>query len=111
MRLVRHPIRLAALIGGIIGLGVAIGIEIGGAANRNSSSVIRMLLPASGSGVVNFSQAKLMQAVFILLIEIGANVLVYAAMFAAPVALAVLIRRLFLRRGNSIASTTPDKEA
>ncbi len=92
-----HPVRLAALIGGMVGLGVAISIEIGGAANRNSSSVIRMLLPAAGSGVVNFSQAKLMQAAFILLMEIGANVLVYAAMFAAPVALIVLIRRAVVR--------------
>lgn len=81
----------------MVGLGVAISIEIGGAANRNSSSVIRMLLPAAGSGVVNFSQAKLMQAAFILLMEIGANVLVYAAMFAAPVALIVLIRRAVVR--------------
>lgn len=98
MRLGRkHPVRLAALIGGIVGLGVAIGIEIGGAANRNSSSAIRMLLPVSGYGVVDFSQARLMQAVFILLIEIGANVLVYAAMFAVPVALVVLIRRAVSR--------------
>lgn len=111
MSIGRHPIRVAALIGGSVGFAVAIGIEIGGAANRNSSSVIRMLLPASGSGVVNFSQAKLMQAVFILLIEIGVNVLVYAAMFAAPVALVVLIRRAFSRRPNSIPSTAPDKEA
>jgi hypothetical protein len=98
MRMARgHPVRVAALIGGAVGLAVAIGIEISGATNHNSSSVIRMLLPAAGYGAVNLSQAKLMQAVFILLIEIGANVLVYAAMFAAPVALVVLIRRAFSR--------------
>lgn len=106
----RHPVRLAALIGGIVGLAVAVSIEIGGAANLNSSSVIRMLLPASGSGVVNFSQAKLMQAVFILLIEIGANMMVYAAMFAAPVAVAVLIRRTFSRRRNSAPFTNPEEK-
>lgn len=85
------------MVGGIVGLAVAIGIEIGGAANRNSSSVIRMLLPASGYGVINLSQAKLMQAVLILLIEIGANVLVYASLFALPVAVVVVIRRAFSR--------------
>lgn len=92
-----HPVRLAALIGGAVGLTVAISIEIGGAANQNSSSVIRMLLPGSGYSAVSFSQAKLMQAVFILLIEVGANILIYAAMFAAPVALVVLIRHAFSR--------------
>lgn len=97
-----HPVRLAALMGGAVGLAVAISIEIAGAANQNSSSVIRMLLPAAGYGAINFSQAKLMQAVFILLIEIGVNVLVYAAMFAAPVALVVLIRRAFSGRGARI---------
>lgn len=97
-----HPIRLAALIGGIVGLGVAISIEIGGAANRNASSVIRMLLPASGYGVVDFSQARLMQAVFVLVIELGVNMLVYAAMFAAPVAVVVLIRRAFSRARNHL---------
>lgn len=103
MRISRnHPVRLAALIGGIVGFGVAISIEIGGAANRNASSAIRMLLPASGYGVVDFSQARLMQAVFILLIEIGVNVLVYAAMFAAPVALIVLIRRVVARPRNQL---------
>lgn len=97
-----HPIRLAALTGGVVGLIVALSIEVGGAVNRNSGAVIHMLLPAAGYGGLRLSQVGLMQAAVILLIEIGANVLVYAAMFAAPVALAVLIRRVASRRRTGI---------
>ena len=88
-----HPVRLAALIGAITGFLVALSIEIGGAAGRNPNAVVRMLLPAADTGIM-LSEGRLMQASLILVIEIVANVAVYALMFALPVAIVVLVRRV-----------------
>ena len=89
-----------SLIGSVVGFGNAVVIELGGIFHWNSSAVVLMLWPTSNLGA-GFNDAKLMQSAFILVIEVGANVLAYALMFAAPVGLIVVIRRAFGgRRGG-----------
>jgi hypothetical protein len=94
-----HPVRFAALLGGIFGIAYALVIEIGGASNRNSSAVVRMLLPATGLSPA-LNQFSLVRAALLLLIEFGADALVYALIFAAPVGVVVLVRRAFANRAR-----------
>ncbi|HSZ16124.1 MAG TPA: hypothetical protein VK764_03415 [Terracidiphilus sp.] len=95
-----HPIRTAALLGGLVGFLVAVTIEVKGLLHPNSpSGVLILLWPAATAGA-GVSQESLLQTGFILIIEIVANVLVYALLFAAPVALVVALLRTFRRRGS-----------
>ena len=98
-----HPVRFAALIGALVGLANAILIEVGGVLNKNSSAVVLMLWPASkfGSGV---NESTAMQTALFLFVEVAANVLVYALIFAVPVGLIVLIRRVFASRKSRLGS-------
>ncbi|MGA7107590.1 MAG: hypothetical protein WBV28_15125 [Terracidiphilus sp.] len=93
-----HPIRTAALLGALVGFLVAMTIEVKGLLHPNDpSGVLILLWPAATAGA-GVSQAGLLQTGFILLIEILANVLVYALLFAAPVALIVALLRTFRKR-------------
>jgi hypothetical protein len=94
MRLGRsHPIFTAAVIGAAVGFLYAIAVEIAGVLQNTRHAGVLTLLPGSiaHSGM---SESTLIGTVLLLFIEFAANVLVYAAMFALPVALVVAVRRL-----------------
>jgi hypothetical protein len=94
-----HPIRVAALVGGAVGFANAMGTEAGAILHRNRNGAVLMFWPYThyGTGVM---RAHLALTLFILSVEIAANVLVYALMVAAPVAGVVGLWRL-LRRSRS----------
>lgn len=89
-----HPILFAATIGAVFGGANAILIELGGLLHRNSTGVLALLFPSSvySSGV---GPTTAMQTALLLLIEVAGNVLAFAVLFTAPVALFVGIRRIF----------------
>ena len=90
-----HPVLFAALLGALVGFGDTLAVEVPALLGRPSKGVLSMLEPASrlhpGGGVP--------QTAFLLFIEIAANVLVHAGMFAILGGLYLLIRRAF--RGAS----------
>ncbi len=92
-----HPIRLAALIGAIIGFANALIVEIGGAIHKNQSAVVLMLWPTD-TFAPQLNQTGVTRTALILIIEFAGNMLGDAILVAIPVALIVLIRRVFRRR-------------
>ncbi len=92
-----HPVLFAALIGAIVGVANVLVLEIGGALQKNSGAAVLLFLPNPAQGIA-INRTSILLSAFILLIEIIANVLVYALMFAAPVGLFVLLRRAFKGR-------------
>lgn len=83
-----HPIRFAALLGAIFGfLDVAV-LELNGVIHGSHNAVIPLLIPIPGAG-----HPGVMKAVLILFIEVAVNILVWALLFAALVAVLVGIRR------------------
>ena len=90
-----HPIRLAALLGAIFGLLDTLVVEINGVIHHSSLAVIGPLLITEPGARFGFLPTAL-----ILLVELAANILVWAILFALPVALIVALRRAFraLRR-------------
>jgi len=96
-----HPVRFAALIGALIGFANAIAIELGGALNKNSTAALLFLWPASRFGP-GISETRLTQTAIFFFVEVAANVLVFALLFAAPVGLVVAIRRAFRSRGSRL---------
>lgn len=89
-----HPVLFAALIGAIIGFGNALVLEFPALLGRPSKGVLSLLEPASGLHA-SVSGAGAMQTAFLLVIEVGANVVVYAAMFSVLGLLFVAVRRIF----------------
>jgi hypothetical protein len=96
-----HPVRFAALIGALAGFANAILIEFGGALNKNSTATLLFLLP-NVRVVSGITEARATQTALLLFIEFGVNILVYAFLFAAPVALIVAIRRAFASRKDRL---------
>jgi hypothetical protein len=92
-----HPVRLAALIGAIVGFVYALAIEFSGAFHHNGSAVILMLGPAYAPGT-SLSQGRIAQSAIILFIEFASNIVVWALLFSLPVALVILIRRVIKHR-------------
>src|ERR1700751_3288882 len=88
-----HPIWSAAGIGAIFGAGNAIALEIGGFRHRGMTGVLPFLFPSSASGI-QIGRMSTLQVTLLLLIEIAGNVLGFALLFAAPVAVVVGIRRV-----------------
>lgn len=95
-----HPIRTAALIGAFVGLLNALMIEMGGLLHYNTRAALLLLAPFSRFGLIP-SEQTLFQLGVILFIEFAANILVDALLFAAPVALIVLLLRAFRRRPSA----------
>ena len=93
-----HPISVAALVGALFGTVDAIAIELRGLMHRNSGGVVPLLWssPASHPG-----QENALQIAFLLLIEVAANILVFAALFSLPFALVVGTRRLLRGKNQS----------
>ncbi len=93
-----RPILTAALAGALFGLLYAIGIEAWGASGHPGRAVLALLMPGSNpAGGVN--ETMLTSVASLLFVEVAANILIYAALFAAPVAIVVRVRRLLRRRG------------
>ena len=88
-----HPVLFAALIGALVGFGNALFIEIPGLLDGKPTGALALLWPASRVGY----GGNILQTAFILIIEVGANVLVYALMFALAGLLFLAIRFLFHR--------------
>ena len=83
-----HPIRFAALLGAIFGFLYVAVLELNGVIHGSHNAVIPMLIPIPGAG-----HPGVMKTVLILFVEVIANILVWALLFALPVSLAVGIRR------------------
>jgi hypothetical protein len=94
-----HPIRFAAIFGGLFGLADVVVQEVMGLSHKSSNSVLLSLWPNAAFNT-SFSESSAAQTFFIFVIEVAVNVLVWALLFAIPVALFVAIRRgvLGLRR-------------
>lgn len=93
LRLCRsHPIAVAALIGALFGAAKVFGIEFGGLTHRDSGGVLSLLWSSSAP---HAGQVNAFETALLLLIEVAGNVLVFALLFAVPVAAAVGIRRIF----------------
>ncbi|HEY2471918.1 MAG TPA: hypothetical protein VGI45_29300 [Terracidiphilus sp.] len=86
-----HPVLFASLIGAVLGFGNALAIEIPALLGKPSKGALSLLEPASGLHV----GTGVLETAFLLLIEIGANVLVYAAMFCLLGWVIVGARHLF----------------
>lgn len=89
-----HPVLFAALIGAIVGLLNALAIEIPALFGKSSRGVLSLLRPASGLPV-GASGTGALETAFLLLVEIGANVLVWAGMCAILGVMFVALRRIF----------------
>lgn len=87
-----RPVLFAALIGALLGFGNALAIEIPVFFGKPSKGVLTLLEPASN---FRFGSNGVVQIAFMLMIEVGANVLVYAGMFSLLGLLVLLFRRIF----------------
>ena len=92
----RHPVLVAAGVGGVFGGVYAVLIEIGGFLHRNSSAVLPLFVPAARGSRV--SQLNAIQTAGLLLIEVAGNVVGFAVLFTVPVAVVVGVRRIFKGR-------------
>jgi hypothetical protein len=92
-----HPVRLAAIAGALVGVANALITEIGGLLHKNSGGVLTMLFPPSmfGTGI---NGMRVIQTATVLVIEVAANVAVWTALLAAPVAVIVAVRRTIAGR-------------
>jgi hypothetical protein len=91
-----HPIRTAALIGAIVGVINVLVLETGGLLHYNTRGALLLLAPFLRFGLMPTEQ-NLLQLALILFIEFAANILADALLFAAPVAVIVLLLRAFRR--------------
>lgn len=89
-----HAILAAAGIGAIFGAANAVLLEIGGLRHHANTGVLPLLFPSSANAP-HLAQMSTLQVTLLLLIEIAGNVLGFALVFAAPVALIVGVRALF----------------
>ncbi len=89
-----HTILAAAGIGAVFGAAKAVLLEIGGLRHRAMTGVLPFLFPSSANDP-HIVPMSTLQVTLLLLIEIAGNVLGFALVFAAPVALIVGIRRVF----------------
>jgi hypothetical protein len=88
-----HPVLFAALIGAVIGLANALLIEIPGLIGTRPGGVLALLKPASRAS----NDGNVLETAVILVIEVGANVLVFALLFSLAGLLFIAIRSLFRR--------------
>lgn len=103
-----HPILFAAVAGAVIGAVNSIVVELGGVLRQNNKAVLLLLWPSAQIGP-GADPSTVVQTGFLLLFEFGANVLIYAALLALPVALVVGVRRAF--RGRRRPESNESKPA
>lgn len=92
----RHPILFAAILGAALGLLNTFAVELGGVYHHDRHRGILAFGPGSPFGL-GVSETALVQTGAILFIEFAANILVLAALFAAPVAAVVAVRRVIAK--------------
>ena len=95
-----HPVLFVSLIGAVIGFGNALAIEIPALLGKPSRGALSLLEPASGFHV----GTSALETAFLLFIEVGVNVLVYALLFCLlgwVFVAARLLLRLARRRKHS----------
>lgn len=91
-----HPVLFAGLLGAVTGCATTLATELEGVLNGNSRAVLPILLPTS---MLRFAvnENRVLQTAILLLIEVAANVVVYALLFSIPVALVMGLRRFLFR--------------
>jgi hypothetical protein len=95
-----HPVLMAALVGAASGVAEVLVTEIAGLLRGGRDAVLPLFLApvAAGSHV---RQLGAVQTAFVLLIDVAANVAVFALLFAVPVAIVFGIRRVLRRQNQS----------
>ena len=87
-----HPVLVAVTVGAIVGAVNAILIEVGGLWHANSGGVLSLFLPAAHGP--RQGQTDAVQTALLLLIEFAGNVLGFSLLFAVPVGVLAVIRRV-----------------
>ena len=99
-----HPVLVAAAVGAIVGAVNAILIEVGGLWHGNSGGVLSLFFPAAHGP--RQGQTDAIQTALLLLIEFAGNVLGFSLLFAAPVAVLAVFRRVF---GGDKRAASPEE--
>jgi len=89
-----HPILFAALIGALIGFSIAAFVLMTDPLRPLSNLLLLYLFPTSILGF-GFNGGSVAFSIFLAVVEVGGNALLYAGTFAAPVALIIAVRRQF----------------
>jgi hypothetical protein len=89
-----HPILFTGSIGALIGLVNATVILLIDPMLPFSEQYLLWLFPTSILGF-GFNDGSLSFSIFLAIVEVGGNALLYGCVFAAPVALVVAVRRSF----------------
>jgi hypothetical protein len=89
-----HPILSTALIGALIGLVNAAIFLLTDPLRPLSGRFVLYLFPTSILGF-GFNGGSVSFSIFLAIVEVGGNALLYGCTFAAPVALVIAVRRQF----------------
>lgn len=95
-----HPVLMAALTGAAFGVAEVLVTEIAGILHGGHDAVLPLFLTPAATGS-HVRQLGAVQTAFVLLIDVAANVAVFALFFAVPVAIVVGIRRVVRRQNES----------
>ncbi len=89
-----HPVLCTALVGAVIGLVNAAIVLLSGPLRPLSDRFLLFLFPTSILGF-GFNDGTVAFSIFLAIVEVGGNALLYACAFAAPVAAVIAVRRQF----------------
>ena len=89
-----HPIVFASLVGAVVGLVNAAIILLSDPLRPLSDRFLLYLFPTSILGF-GFYDGSVAFSIFLAIVEVGGNALLYASAFAAPVAVVIAVRRQF----------------
>lgn len=89
-----HPVLCTALVGAVVGLVNAATVLFSDPLRPLSDRFLLFLFPTSILGF-GFNDGSVTFSIFLAIVEIGGNALLYACAFAAPVAAVIAIRRQF----------------
>ena len=89
-----HPIILTALVGASIGLLNAAIVLSGDPLRPLSNRFLLYLFPTSILGF-GFNDGTVAFSIFLAIVEVSGNALLYACVFVAPVTLVIAVRRQF----------------
>ena len=89
-----HPVLCTALTGAVTGLISAAVFLLTDPVRPLSDGLLLYLFPASILGF-GFNGGSVTFSIFLAIVEVGGNALLYASAFSAPVALVIGVRRQF----------------
>src|SRR5689334_8652448 len=89
-----HPVLCTALVGALIGFVNAAIVLFSDPLRPLSQRVVSYLFPTSILGF-GFNGGSVAFSIFLAIVEVGGNALLYACAFAAPVAVVIAVRRQF----------------